>query len=138
MRRLVFGLAFFSLFGVGAASSAMADHGFGKHHANSGRGLIARRPACPSCQPGYGDGYGYGAHRFHGHHGHHGLHGHAGLGHHGLGHHGGNGLLPGGGMHYRPPTEPAGGPVGTYAYPYYTIRGPRDFLMANPPSIGPY
>ena len=24
----------------------------------------------------------------------------------------------------------------TYAYPYYTIRGPRDFLMANPPSIG--
>ena len=24
----------------------------------------------------------------------------------------------------------------TYAYPYYTIRGPRDFLMANPPTIG--
>ncbi|TWT37242.1 hypothetical protein KOR34_21890 [Posidoniimonas corsicana] len=23
------------------------------------------------------------------------------------------------------------------AYPYYTTRGPRDFLMANPPSIGP-
>lgn len=22
-------------------------------------------------------------------------------------------------------------------YPYYTVRGPRDFLMANPPSIGP-
>lgn len=134
MRRLVFGLAFFSLFGVGAASSAQAEHhAFGKHHANSGRGLIARRPACPSCKPGYADGYGYGAHRFHGHHG---VHGHHGLGHHGG--HGGNGLLPGGGMHYRPPTEPAGGPVGTYAYPYYTIRGPRDFLMANPPSIGPY
>lgn len=23
-----------------------------------------------------------------------------------------------------------------YAYPYYTTRGPRDFLMKNPPSIG--
>jgi hypothetical protein len=23
-----------------------------------------------------------------------------------------------------------------YAYPYYTTRGPRDFLMMNPPSIG--
>jgi hypothetical protein len=24
----------------------------------------------------------------------------------------------------------------TYAYPYYTARAPRDFLMDNPPSIG--
>jgi hypothetical protein len=24
----------------------------------------------------------------------------------------------------------------SYAYPYYTTRGPRDFLMKNPPSIG--
>jgi hypothetical protein len=31
----------------------------------------------------------------------------------------------------------AGGPVPTYGYPYYTTRAPRDFLMANPPSIGP-
>ena len=23
------------------------------------------------------------------------------------------------------------------AYPYYTVRGPRDFLAKNPPSIGP-
>ncbi|MFT7629827.1 MAG: hypothetical protein ACI87E_000831, partial [Mariniblastus sp.] len=23
-----------------------------------------------------------------------------------------------------------------FVYPYYTTRGPRDFLMANPPSIG--
>lgn len=30
-----------------------------------------------------------------------------------------------------------GPPVGQTAYPYYTVRGPRDFLMANPPSIGP-
>ncbi|MEO0529333.1 MAG: hypothetical protein AAF266_02020 [Planctomycetota bacterium] len=30
-----------------------------------------------------------------------------------------------------------GPPVGQVAYPYYTTRGPRDFLMCNPPSIGP-
>jgi len=32
---------------------------------------------------------------------------------------------------------PAGPAVGAYAYPYYTNRGPRDFLAGNPPSIGP-
>jgi hypothetical protein len=26
--------------------------------------------------------------------------------------------------------------TGQVAYPYYTNRGPRDFLMSNPPSIG--
>lgn len=30
---------------------------------------------------------------------------------------------------------PAGGQV---AYPYYTTRGPRDFLLDKPASIGPY
>ncbi len=29
-------------------------------------------------------------------------------------------------------------PSGQVAYPYYTTRGPRDFLSSNPPSIGPY
>jgi len=33
---------------------------------------------------------------------------------------------------------PAPGPsAGAVAYPYYTNRGPRDFLAKNPPSIGP-
>ncbi len=32
---------------------------------------------------------------------------------------------------------PAGPPTGTVAYPYYTTRGPRDFLAKRPPSIGP-
>jgi hypothetical protein len=32
---------------------------------------------------------------------------------------------------------PPGPPTGTYAYPYYTVRAPRDFLLNNPPSIGP-
>lgn len=31
---------------------------------------------------------------------------------------------------------PADPPAPTYAYPYYTVRAPRDFLMPNPPSIG--
>jgi hypothetical protein len=31
---------------------------------------------------------------------------------------------------------PTGAPVAQVAYPYYTTRGPRDFLMDNPPSIG--
>ncbi|MBN1852687.1 MAG: hypothetical protein JW829_08180 [Pirellulales bacterium] len=30
-----------------------------------------------------------------------------------------------------------GPPVAQVAYPYYTVRGPRDFLCKNPPSIGP-
>lgn len=29
-----------------------------------------------------------------------------------------------------------GPPSGTVGYPYYTTRGPRDFLLDNPPSIG--
>ena len=34
-------------------------------------------------------------------------------------------------------TQPAGPPTGAVAYPYYTTRGPRDFLATCPPSIGP-
>lgn len=30
-----------------------------------------------------------------------------------------------------------GPPSAQVAYPYYSHRGPRDFLMDNPPSIGP-
>ncbi|MEL6106360.1 MAG: hypothetical protein AAFU85_10000 [Planctomycetota bacterium] len=29
-----------------------------------------------------------------------------------------------------------GQPTGQVAYPYYTVRGPRDFLQSDPPSIG--
>ena len=31
-----------------------------------------------------------------------------------------------------------GPPVAQTAYPYYTVHGPRDFLLNNPPSLGPY
>jgi len=34
-------------------------------------------------------------------------------------------------------TQPAGPPTGAVAYPYYTTRGPRDFLAKCPPPIGP-
>lgn len=37
--------------------------------------------------------------------------------------------------HYRQ-VEPAGPPTGQYAYPYYTTRAPRDFLLSNPTTIG--
>ena len=32
--------------------------------------------------------------------------------------------------------EASGGPMAQVAYPYYTTRGPRDFLLDNPPTIG--
>jgi hypothetical protein len=31
----------------------------------------------------------------------------------------------------------AGPPMVAAPYPYYTLRGPRDFLVDNPPTIGP-
>lgn len=35
------------------------------------------------------------------------------------------------------PMYDSGPPSGAVAYPYYSNRGPRDFLVDNPPSIGP-
>jgi len=68
------------------------------------------------------------------------LRGHLG---HGGGHRGhGGGLLAHAGDHFaghhlsREYTGPAGPPTAQVAYPYYTTRGPRDFLLDNPPSIG--
>lgn len=40
--------------------------------------------------------------------------------------------------HTRPQFNgPAGPPSAAITYPYYTTRGPRDFLLKNPPPIGP-
>jgi hypothetical protein len=47
------------------------------------------------------------------------------------------GLCPGG-SYPQPNCFNQGPPVGQTAYPYYTVRGPRDFLRNNPPTIGPY
>jgi hypothetical protein len=39
--------------------------------------------------------------------------------------------------HMGPYPGPADGPPApTVTYPYYTTRGPRDFLLANPPPLG--
>lgn len=48
--------------------------------------------------------------------------------------HGKAGTMPGG---YAEVQGPPGPPVGQVAYPYYTTRGPRDFLARNPGDIGP-
>lgn len=34
------------------------------------------------------------------------------------------------------PAGAAGGQTAQVAYPYYTTRGPRDFFVDNPPTIG--
>ena len=37
-----------------------------------------------------------------------------------------------------PDCAAAGPPAGTITYPYYTTRGPRDFLARSPQPLGPY
>ncbi|MHB8897143.1 MAG: hypothetical protein ACYC6Y_00200 [Thermoguttaceae bacterium] len=52
----------------------------------------------------------------------------------------GGGLLGGacaGGLAGRCGGAAAGPPLSAMPYPYYTTRGPRDFLATNPPDIGP-
>ncbi len=49
-----------------------------------------------------------------------------------------NGFCPHGGGYPANYNYNPSPPSGQVAYPYYTVRGPRDFLRNNPPSIGPY
>ncbi len=44
--------------------------------------------------------------------------------------------LPHGHEDYLSSPMAGGPPTATSAYPYYTIHAPRDFLSANPPSLG--
>jgi hypothetical protein len=41
-----------------------------------------------------------------------------------------------GGLHGNEAYNP-GPPIGQVTYPYYTVRGPRDFLQRTPTPIGP-
>jgi hypothetical protein len=50
----------------------------------------------------------------------------------------GGGICPNAGGYPEYPSFNPGPATGQVAYPYYTVRGPRDFLRDNPPSIGPY
>src|SRR5262245_13903350 len=80
------------------------------------------------CPPGYGQ-HGYGHHiRGYGYHHPGGWYGPFGGAH----------MTPGYPHHHfhREYVGPQGPPTAHVAYPYYTIRGPRDFLLDNPPSIG--
>ena len=49
----------------------------------------------------------------------------------------GHGGLGGGGIAGHKAAKYAGPATGAVTYPYYTTRGPRDFLAANPRDIGP-
>jgi len=48
---------------------------------------------------------------------------------------------PGGAFPYggrgRPAAQPQQPPIAAVTYPYYTLRGPRDFLQREPSPIGP-
>ncbi|QDU95984.1 hypothetical protein [Lignipirellula cremea] len=106
---------------------------------------------CNHCQGGYCHARGFGGRHGGYHDGEaHGIFGHCG---HRLGacFGGCRGWLSGclgrcrggaAGMHEpKPYTGPYAGPsgpaTGAVAYPYYTTRAPRDFLMNNPPPLGP-
>lgn len=65
-------------------------------------------------------------------HGGHGGHAHGG----GLGHGGAAGGHLAHHHQSREYTGPQGPDTAQVGYPYYTTRGPRDFLQDNPPSIG--
>lgn len=48
------------------------------------------------------------------------------------------GILGGGlARHHVDPGVVSGPPAAQVAYPYYTVRGPRDFLLDDPPALGP-
>lgn len=104
------------------------------HHGNGLMRNSLGNHGCNSHRAGWGHG-GYGCHGC----GSCGFWGGQPIGCHGCGHHSPFGLFgpkchligPGG-----PYMGPSGPPAPTYGYPYYTIRGPRDFLMDNPPTIG--
>jgi hypothetical protein len=93
---------------------------------------------------GYSQAYGYGGHDGYGLLGGHYGYPNQGFGY-GWGHHACCGPQPVWDTHraiYRvpilpPPAYNPGPPTPAVTYPYYTVRGPRDFLMDNPPDLGP-
>jgi hypothetical protein len=118
----------------------------GCHGINLAKGHCDACGGCPGghCAGGHcAGGHCGGGHFGHGHGGaHHGGYGQGGYGHGGYAHHGhGPHGTPGFPHHHghhrdREYVGPQGPQTAQVAYPYYTIRGPRDFLLDNPPSIG--
>jgi hypothetical protein len=103
-------------------SSMLASVGcVAQRHCNHCAGPLGCRP----CNMGWQRG-GTDYQRFFGNNHHAGC-GQAGCmgGHHALAHSQPSGAGPA-----------TGGPMAQVAYPYYTTRGPRDFFLDNPPTIG--
>ncbi len=124
---------FLALFAVAALTLAAASTSF----AQKGYGGYGYTQGYPQGYGGYGQyqggyggygGYGYGPQGC-GNCAPYGQYG----GLHGLRNYNNFGNVP----QLPPPAYTAGPPSPTVTYPYYTTRGPRDFLLANPPSIGP-
>ncbi len=129
---LMLGFAFLLLGSVGCNFA-------GRHHCNHCSGPLGCRPCHLGWQRG-GTDYG----RFLGcNH----LGGQGGCGAHGCqhgnghaGHAGGHGVLSNHQQFANAQPSGAGpatgGPMAQVAYPYYTTRGPRDFFLDDPPTIG--
>lgn len=136
----LFGLGLQNRMAAHAANGGMLGHqgagnGIRGHH-GAGGGILGHHGSGGGILGHHGNGGGILGHHGNGGgiFGHH--HGNGGglLGHHHRGKHSRStaGELP----HTAQPPMVAPGPVPQYVYPYYTTRGPRDFLMKNPPSIG--
>jgi len=111
-------VAILGLLAFAAAEDAFAQKGAGYGY---GQGAYGRGPHAYGQRGPLRYGLGHGGHW--GHWNHHRYHGPF--------HHVHNvPVLP-------PPAYAAGPPTPTVTYPYYTTRGPRDFLLDNPPGIGP-
>jgi hypothetical protein len=107
------------LFGAGSPDCGGCGCGNCDNCLQNGISCLLDCPGQNNCRSGYGHGCGPGGC------------GPGGFGPGGCNPYGANGC---GDQNYNFNSGP---PVGQVAYPYYTTRGPRDFLMCNPPSIGP-
>ncbi len=117
--------------GTGACNSCGKGGLLGKLGCNGNCGSSGCRTGCIPGPIGWQQGgMNYSAHL----HPHCGTQGHGGIGHGMVAQH----LMPGHYAAQQIQNQPfnAGPPTGTVAYPYYSHRGPRDFLLDNPPSIG--
>jgi hypothetical protein len=144
--------AFIAVLAIAGGTGCNKMHG-GLLHKNKACSECGGK-GCPAC------GHGHGGHAGHGGHGHPGPGRHHYAGHGGQAHagHGGGGedmsavYNQNGDPHYYGggqggncpncgPGAGGGGYIGQgpgqVVYPYYTTRGPRDFLMNNPPELGP-
>ena len=124
MKNALFAVAAAFLFAASGCHHNLASNGCSScgnghaHHGGLGRGLLANRQGCNCGQGDHGHGLGGAlAHRRE--------------------HMDQIPRLPRHMRHGGQEVGPQGPMQGTVGYPYYTIRGPRDFLLDNPPSIGP-